>query len=744
LRSLEGRENNPDHRRAAAAPGNGIAAEVRRTHAAGRRRSFGHVVALVTATSLAAQTPVPIRMPTFSTTANVVVVNATVLDRSGKPIDDLTKDDFIVYEDGKQQSLLSCNLQRLESKVLPPIEPALQTRATQPAEAKAPAAAEVPSKLRDRRLIIMLFDFSSMQPAEQIRAADAAVKFIRTQMTASDMVSIMVFGATLKTVQDFTDDRDLLLSTIKGFHIGESSELASMADTGADAEDQSGLFVPDDTEFNIFNTDRKLAALEDAARRLAGYPEKKALVYFSAGVEKTGVDNQSQLRATINTAVRANVSFFPIDARGLTAAAPGGDATQAGAVGSSLYRGAGQRALRDSFHNQQETLYSLAADTGGKALLNSNDLTLGITQIQKEISSYYTLTYSSSNTADDGRYRRIQLKLAPRIAALKPKISYRQGYFAPTSFARMREGDKEAQLQQALATDNPVTDLPIAVEVDYFRLDRSKYFVPVSVEIPGSALSFRNEGAKAATELDFIAQVRDAHGQAASVVRDTIPLKLDEATAGQVSRKKVQYDTGMTLAPGKYTLRVVARENGEGKVGTFETPFTVPDLAGRNTLKLSSVIFSNQRGQTIAGVKNSKQLLENNPLVDSSGRKIVPNVLRVFRPGHELNVFLEVYDPTAPGDLPQNFRPTSVTANIALYAGDRKIMETAPVRVNRADPKRPAVVPLHMQAPLKELKPGQYICQVNVIDELGRKFAFPRAPVVLLAPTAESTRAAAQ
>src|SRR5205085_8321291 len=269
-----------------------------------------------------------------------------------------------------------------------------------------------------------------------------------------------------------------------------------------------------------------------------------------------------------------------------------------------------------------------------------------------DINSYYILTYSSTNTAEDGRYRRIQLKLASRVAALKPKLDYRKGYFAPTTFARMRESDKEGQLQQALASENPVTDLPIAVEIDYFRLDKSKYFVPVSVEIPGSALAFRNKGSKAATELDFIVEVRDPRGHVASTVRDTIPLKLDEATAGQVVRRNIQYDTGLTLAPGKYTLRFVARENGEGQVGTFETPFRVPDLASGSALRLSSLVFSNQRGQQAAGVKNSKKLLEQDPLIDSAGQKTVPNVLRIFRPGQDLFVYLEVYDPTIPEALP--------------------------------------------------------------------------------------------
>src|SRR5438105_15625000 len=124
------------------------------------------------------------------------------------------------------------------------------------------------------------FDFSSRQPPEQIRAKDAALKFREKQMTASDMVAILTYSNRLRVVQDFTDDRETLISTIRGFRIGESSELAEDAPT-ADDTDDSGGFTQDDTEFNIFNTDRKLSALEDAAKKLGRFPEKKAS-FFAA------------------------------------------------------------------------------------------------------------------------------------------------------------------------------------------------------------------------------------------------------------------------------------------------------------------------------------------------------------------------------------------------------------------------------------------------------------------------------
>ena len=414
---------------------------------------------------------------------------------------------------------------------------------------------------------------------------------------------------------------------------------------------------------------------------------------------------------------------------------PGGDATQSGAAGNNLYNGVGQNRVKENFNNQQETLATLALDTGGKALLDSNDLTDGMRQVQHDLNSYYVLTYVSSNTAQDGRYRRIQVKLAPRLAALRAKLDYRQGYYGPTTFAHMRDEDKEAQLSQALISDNPITDLPMAVEVDYFRLDKTKYFVPITVKIAGSALTFHKKGAKQATELDFIAEVRDYKSRLAATVRDTIPLKVASDVAGQVIQRSVQYDTGVTLAPGKYQLRFVARENGEGKVGTFETPFTVPDLSSDNALRVSSVIFSDQRGpvsEQVGGVKNSQKLLANNPLIQG-GQRLVPNVTKVFSAGQKMLVYTEVYDPKIPDGLPENFRRADVAVSLALYNSTRKILETEPLEATRLLANRSATLPVWLQVPTAGIKPGRYEAQVNLIDEFGRKFAFPRSAIAVTA-----------
>ncbi|MCX6636051.1 MAG: VWA domain-containing protein, partial [Acidobacteria bacterium] len=552
------------------------------------------------------------------------------------------------------------------------------------------------------------------------------------QMTPSDLVAIMAYTNKLKVLEDFTPDRNRLVEIIKGFHIGEASDQAGDAETGADDPDSGvdtgAAFTADETEFNIFNTDRKLTALESAVRMLSSLPEKKALVYFSSGVGKTGTENQSQLKSTVNAAVRGNVSFYPIDARGLVATAPGGDATKGSARGSGMYSGNSQRQARARFNDQQETLFTLAADTGGKALLDSNDLSTGIVQAQKDISSYYILGYYSANPAENGRYRRIRVRLESQPQA---KLDFRSGYFAPKQFKDFNASDKERQLEEALLLGDPFTDLTLALEVDWFRLGRDRYFIPLAVKIPGSQIELARKKGLEETTLDFIGQVRNSKGVLAATVRDSIKVKLRGDTAGQLGRRLLQYDTGFTLTPGDYTLKFLARENETGKLGTFETKFKVPDLAAPTSyLRLSSVVWSNQREPLAAAVgaaERSKRLLATHPLV-KDGQKLIPSITKVFRKDQNLYVYFEVYDLGAAAER----KTPNIAATLSFFRGKVKAFESEPLRVTQASARGAHIIPVEFQAPLERLQPGEYTCQVNVIDQAGNKFAFARSPLVLL------------
>jgi len=674
----------------------------------------------------------------FGATTQLVVEDVIIKSKDGKPIEGLKPSDFTITEDGKPQKISVFEFQTLENEALPapPLAPRPSVAPAPPAPAPPPPVTaiqiepEKPGdlKYRDRRLMVMFFDLTSMPIQDQMRAQTAALKFIRTQMTKSDLVAMMTFSSDVKVVEDFTDDRDKLEKDIKNLIIGEGQGF-EQTDNDDSTADTGAAFQQDDTEFNIFNTDRQLAALETAVRMLGSLNEKKALVYFASGMTRNGVDNQAQLTSTINAAIRANVSFYPIDARGLVATAPLGDATKGSPGGQGMYSGSSARTAQAKFQGQQETLYTLAADTGGKALLDNNDLSMGLVQAQKDIASYYIIGYYSTNDALDGHFRRIKIAVNDKAAAARiTKLDYRQGYFAGKQFNKFSDTDKERQLAEALMLGDPVTDMSLAMEVDYFRLARDRYFVPLAVKIPGSEIELARHGGAESTRLDFIGQVKDAKGSVVGNVRDNIEVKLKGETAQQLTKTTLAYDTGFSLAPGTYTVKFLARENETGKMGTFETKFTVPDLTSEQKyLPISSVVLSNQREKlenAVATAERDKKLLAQHPLIQD-GQKLIPSVTRVFRKDQDLYVYLEAYEPAAESTQP-------VMARVSFYRGKTKAFETEPLQVTDGLNPKTKALPLKFSVPLSKLQPGRYTCQVSVLDPTAQKFAFWRAPMVVV------------
>ncbi len=689
----------------------------------------------------------PLQKQTFKyeSTTQLVVLNVNAKDKSGNPVEGLKAADFTVTEDGKPQVIKVFEFQRLEENVLPPApEPVKPPKGAPPAPPPPPTVAPAVQttitparpgeiKYKDKRLLVLYFDFQGMPPDDQIRVQKNALKFLNTQMTPSDLVALMTYAGELKVLQDFTEDRDAVIQLINKLVIGEASEMANVVQDDS-SEDTGAAYVPDDTEFNIFNTDRQLASLEAAVKMLATLPEKKALVYFGSGVTRNGIDNDAQLRATINAALKSNVSFYPVDARGLVATSPVGNANVGAAGGGGRgnggnFSGGAVAARASNFQGSQDTLYALANDTGGKLFVDNNDLSAGIVQAQKDISSYYILGYYTTNVALDGKFRRISVSINNNLSA---KLDYRHGYFASKEFKKFDSSDRERQLQEALMLGDPLTDLSIALETDYFRMARDRYYVPISIKMPGSDLALAKQGKSESTRLDFIGEVRDSKNAITGSVRDFITVKLSEETAAQLAKKTVAYDTGFVLSPGSYSVKFLARENETGKMGTFQAKFVVPDLSvDAQYLPISSVILSNQQekmsntvGNAVGGGRGGMRLFNFNPLVQN-GQKLVPSVTRVFRRDQELFVFLEAYEPAADKTQP-------VIATLSFYRGNVKAFEAAPIQVTDGLNPNTKAVPIRFSVPLAKIEPGRYTCQVSVIEPSAQRFAFWRAPMALL------------
>jgi VWFA-related protein len=676
----------------------------------------------------------------FDVTTQLVVEDVILKDKSGQPITNLTAKDFVVTEDGKPQVVKICEFQKLEEKPAEALadEPQTKTETIKTEEQKPDVpkvtATEISPerpgdiKYKDKRLMVLFFDMVSMPIQDQVRALEAATKFVKTQITPSDLVAIMMFSSDIKVVEDFTDDRDLLLKDIKHLTVGEGQGFDALDSSDA-ASDTGDAYTQDDTEFAIFNTDRQLSALETAVKMLASLNEKKALVYFSSGVQRSGMDNQAQLQATVNAAIRSNVSFYPIDARGLVAAAPLGDATKGSPGGSAMYSGSSARASQTNFQAQQETLYSLATDTGGKLMIDNSDLAMGIVQAQKDISSYYILGYYTTNEKLDGHFRRVKIALKdPALAARVPKMDYRQGYWAGKDFKKFDSSDKERQLDEALMMGDPITDMDMALDAYYFRLARDRYFVPVVAKIPGSELDLAKKGGVESTTFDFIGVVKDSAGKTVQNVRDYMPFKLKEDVANQLAKHPIVYPTGFTLPPGTYSLRLVARENTTGRIGTFDKKLVIPDLtAEQKQLPISSVILSSQRmdvGAAVSSAQKDKKIDAANPLIEQ-GKELIPSVTNVFSKNSDMFVYLQAYEPSA-----ENTQP--LVATVTFYRGKIKAFETAPLEVTEGLDAKSKALALKFSLPLSKLVPGRYTCQVNVLSPDEQKWAVWRAPVMLV------------
>jgi len=689
-----------------------------------RRRALAiAVICGVTMVSVRAQQQAP---PIFRAGTRLNVVDVTVTDKEGRPIDGLTAADFTITEDGVPQTITTVAYQRMEPNAapLPPVPPAPPGRPMRAAPTVQPTISASPAgdvRYQNRRLIVLYFDLSAMPPPDQMRAYTAARKFIDEQIKAQDLVAMMTFeGGAVRVRQDFTADRVVLKDVIDVLIYGEQRDANDMPDVTTDV---GTAFGQDDAEFNILNTDRQLSALQTAATMLRALPEQKALVYFASGLRLNGVDNQAQLRATVNAATRANVSIYPVDARGLVAQAPLGDATRPSPGGIGMFTGQTATTLVTNFQRSQDTLYSLAKDTGGKALFDNNDLSLGIVQAAQSIASYYILGYTSTHTAMDGKFHRVRVTLRDGLNA---DLSYRQGYFADKAFAKFTAADKERQLEEALMLENPVTDIPIAMEVNYFQLNRAEYFVPVSVKIPGSELALARRRGAARTEIDFIGEVKDDYGVTIQNVRDKLDMKLSDQTAAELARRPVQYETGFTLLPGKYVIKVLARDNETGRIGTYQANFAIPNL-NRETVRvpISSVVLGSQRVPMASAIYSVKKAAENvNPLV-FDGQKLMPSVTRVFSRSRDLYVFLQAYE-----RIEEKAEP--LVAFVTFYRGDAKALETAPLAMTGdVDPKTKAM-PLRFSVPLEGLAVGRYDCQVTVLEPGAAKATFWRAPIVIV------------
>ncbi len=661
----------------------------------------------------------PTQPPLFRSSVNLIMVDVVVRDRSGAVVKGLTADDFELQEDGVRQPILSFAYDEVRADAAPienasTLGRAAATTGGQKTIAIETGGGDLPShpltsdEVAGHRLIAIVFDTNSMEPDEVQKAIDGAVTWVDDRMTSADLVAVAAIGSSLQILSDFSSSKETVHAALSSLSAASGTAFAAV-DSSTAATDDAAQSATDDVtavdqsarELETFNNDVRLRAIQTLAEALQPIQQKKAILYFSSGLQRSGTDNQVALRAAVNAAVRANAAIYPVDARGLQAVVPGGGARQGSRGGLAAFSGSAVAGQFTQPAAQQETLTALASDTGGTAFTDTNDFGDAFTTIERDISSYYILGFSSTNAQRDGRFRRISVRIKNHGNL---KVQAKDGYYADRDFAHTARTDREVQLQEQLATPIPATDVPMFVTAGWFRLAADRYYVPIDVAVPGSAVP----ATKNSATLDVAGFIRVERGLPIGGIPGNVTVSSgDQALAA----RQILYQTGVTLPPGRFTVKVVVRENADGKMGTFETPVMVPELK-QAPVKVSSLVLSTQL-RAAAATKSSSPLVRD-------GSEIVPNLTHIVGRDQKLYIYYEVYDPATDNGAPR------LRTSLGFYRGKVKVFETPVVERTAVDATDRHAALFQFELAANSFKPGLYTCQVNIIDEAAGRFAFPR------------------
>jgi VWFA-related protein len=652
---------------------------------------------------------------TFKVDVNYVEIDAQVTDAQGNFVRNLTKDDFQVSENGKPQAVT------VFSTVDIPVE-----RVDPPLFAKMAIPPDVATNARpfEGRLFILVMDDLHIGPSRTARVRAAARLFISRYVGANDLVAGVNTSGYSSGVQDFTSNRVLALRAIDAA-IGQKAGSATVAALDDYYRNQGGAggsstLSADSNELERYTKARNaLGTMKALADYLEGiHGRRKALVFFSEGIDydvtnpmagKYARDVEDSMQQAIAAATRANVAIYSVDPRGVTSGTEDLIEIQSFPQDNSI----SSTALMDEMRVQHDNLRVLSDQTGGFAFLNQNDFRNGFSRILDDNSSYYVLGYYPSNDTRDGKFRSVQIKV------LKPGLTVRarKGYFAPkgkSSPPKPYDGPGSPELRDAMNSPVGVGGLTIHAFAAPFRGTAPKDAVAISLEIDGTKVPFKQADGIFANDLEISMYAMDQKGKIRDGAQDVLNLRLRPATHDVVSKGRFRVVRKLQLPPGKYSMRVGARESNSGLLGTVFFDFEAPDFS-KGPLTMSGIAITSA---TAARVPTAS--------ADPSGNEFKdvlpgpPTAMREFPSNDQLAIFAEIYDNL--GTAPHR---VGITASV--LADDGKVV------FSRADERSSDELKGSVGGygytgtiPLSGLAPGRYVLQLEAKSTVGKEASVAR------------------
>jgi VWFA-related protein len=629
-----------------------------------------------------AQTPspqAPSAQPpiTFKVEVNYVEIDANVTDAQGNFARGLTRDDFQVLEDGKPQALTAFSMVDI------PI-----ARADPPLFSKTAIVPDVATNNPpfEGRVFVLVMDDLNTRFNLTSRTRAAARQFVERYVGANDMIAVVNTSGYARSMQDFTSNRQLALKAIEGamgnkadsatsaalqdYYVNQNTPGAGGASAGT--SNANAQFNELQRYTNARNTMHTLKNVADYMSGMRG--RRKAVVFFSEGVNYNVVDPfnnphatdvQREIRDLIAAATRANVNVYSVDPRGVVTGME--DAIELGSFPTD--NSIKPSDLMSEMRIEQDSLRTVAEETGGFAVLNQNDFRSGFSRILQDNSSYYVLGYYPTNDKRDGRSRTVQVKV------LKPGLTVRsrKSYIAPIPGKKeetkdAKTGATSPELHDALESPVAVSGLAITAFAAPFRGPSSKAgaldAIAMAIEIDGSALKFTTSPQGLfLDDLEVTTFASGADGKVKDGSHDVIKLSLKPQTHAAISSGAFRVIRRIQIPPGKYQLRVGVRESNGGRVGTVIYDLDAPDFS-KGPLSMSAIALASGSGSRVPTASPDPSVNEFKDVLPAA-----PTASRDFTRGDTLALFTEIYDNI--GKTPHR---VEITATV--LADDGKVVHT--------------------------------------------------------------------
>ena len=529
-------------------------------------------------------------VPTFHATSRLVLVDVVVTGKKGDFIRGLKPGDFTLWEDGKPQRISAFSA-HLESGPVPPAQ-----EVELPPHQYTNYAAAAP----DHPITIVLLDMLNTQFTDRTYARLEMLKFLAA-MPSGQPVALFVLGSKLRMVQGFTQSSDALVAAAKS--ILDKNEAAHLQTGDQDLEGAARIDVitgrapatassvleslKNEQAFQIDVRIRStLISLQALSQMVAGYPGRKNLIWlagdfpiaFGADFDKDSrqlnyVAYERDVHELSSRLSSAQIAVYPIDVRGLQAGSGATGLSQASAAGFSQ-----QQSAVLSRWNTEFTMSDIARETGGEAFFNQNDLHGLMMRSLSEGTNYYTLAYVPQDHDWNGKYRKIEVKVATEGV----KLRFRNGYYAlpdPVS-----NGTDAGRLLAAAMLPSVPESTGLLLRVQVLPPDAERKSASIDFAVDPSDLTFVDgPEQRKQTIVDFMAAASDKNQKDAGSVVSTVNASLRPETYQQVLKTGFPGHLDLDLKPGTYVLRLGAIERASDKIGTVDVPITVaaPEIAPR-------------------------------------------------------------------------------------------------------------------------------------------------------------------